>query len=326
MKVDDYIQSSSRIRVLEKSLLTKSDFNRMIEAESLDEAISVLRESKYSQFFNNINDPLEYDDSLQEAEKDLYKNLKELGGNELYKFFTIKFDIHNLKIFLKDRLMGTDNKDLLIENTEFDKDFLENLFSGSRDKTNLYSKIESEIQSIKDTRGIEILVDKYYLKELEEMAKSFKYPYFEKLVKDEIDFQNIYMLIRSKFQSNELDFVKKIVADGGNISKEKLFAHYYEALDGFILSFKYEEIYKLLKEGLDMYNKSGRISDFEKAKDYYDILNLKENRFVVTGPEVIYTYFKLRERELKNIRIILLSKQNGLSNDFIKERLGETYV
>lgn len=222
--------------------------------------------------------------------------------------------------------MGTDNKDLLIENTEYDKDFLENLFSGSRDKTNLYSKIESEIQSIKDTRGIEILVDKYYLKELEEMAKSFKYPYFEKLVKDEIDFQNIYMLIRSKFQSNELDFVKKIVADGGNISKEKLFAHYYEALDGFILSFKYEEIYKLLKEGLDMYNKSGRISDFEKAKDYYDILNLKENRFVVTGPEVIYTYFKLRERELKNIRIILLSKQNGLSNDFIKERLGETYV
>lgn len=69
MKVDDYIQSSSRIRVLEKSLLTKSDFNRMIEAESLDEAISVLRESKYSPFFNNINDPLEYDVSLQEAEK-----------------------------------------------------------------------------------------------------------------------------------------------------------------------------------------------------------------------------------------------------------------
>lgn len=76
MKVDDYIQSSSRIRVLEKSLLTKSDFNRMIEAESLDEAISVLRESKYSPFFNNINDPLEYDVSLQKQKRIFIRILK----------------------------------------------------------------------------------------------------------------------------------------------------------------------------------------------------------------------------------------------------------
>ena len=44
------------------------------------------------------------------------------------------------------------------------------------------------------------------------------------------------------------------------------------------------------------------------------------------GPEIIFAYVHAKEIEIKNLRIALVGRANGLSPDFIKERLRETYV
>jgi len=44
------------------------------------------------------------------------------------------------------------------------------------------------------------------------------------------------------------------------------------------------------------------------------------------GAEAIFSLLFAKELEIKNLRLILVGKVNGLSADFIKERLREVYV
>ena len=44
------------------------------------------------------------------------------------------------------------------------------------------------------------------------------------------------------------------------------------------------------------------------------------------GPEIIFAYVHAKEIEIKNLRVCLVGRANGLSADFIKERLREIYV
>ncbi|EGY80657.1 V-type ATP synthase, subunit C [Peptoniphilus indolicus ATCC 29427] len=44
------------------------------------------------------------------------------------------------------------------------------------------------------------------------------------------------------------------------------------------------------------------------------------------GPEVLFAYLYARETEIKNIRMILISKLNSTDTNSIRERLRETYV
>ena len=81
---------------------------------------------------------------------------------------------------------------------------------------------------------------------------------------------------------------------------------------------------------------SGRISSckdvnglllFEKHMENYLTNLLKERvKRMPYGPEIIFAYVHAKEIEIKNLRIALVGRANGLSPDFIKERLRETYV
>ena len=52
----------------------------------------------------------------------------------------------------------------------------------------------------------------------------------------------------------------------------------------------------------------------------------KESKYVVFGPEPLFTYLVAKEREINAVRMIMVSKINNISSDKIRERLRETYV
>ena len=52
----------------------------------------------------------------------------------------------------------------------------------------------------------------------------------------------------------------------------------------------------------------------------------KDSRYIVFGPEPLFTYLIVKEREINAIRMIMVSKINKIGTDKIKERLRDTYV
>jgi len=66
--------------------------------------------------------------------------------------------------------------------------------------------------------------------------------------------------------------------------------------------------------------------ELEKISDNYLMELNKESKYVVFGPEPLFTYLVAKEREINAVRIIMVSKINNISSDKIRERLRETYA
>ena len=52
----------------------------------------------------------------------------------------------------------------------------------------------------------------------------------------------------------------------------------------------------------------------------------RDSKMVTFGPEVLMNYIISKEAEVKNLRILLVSKQNKLPKEFTLEKLRKSYV
>ncbi len=53
---------------------------------------------------------------------------------------------------------------------------------------------------------------------------------------------------------------------------------------------------------------------------------LREAKMFALGPEPIIAYVMAKENEVRNVRIIMIGKKNGVATAEIAERLRESYV
>ena len=66
MDRNKFIQSSTRLRVLEKELLKSENFIRISEQDTLEDALRSLSDTVYNKFINKISSPTEYEGILKE--------------------------------------------------------------------------------------------------------------------------------------------------------------------------------------------------------------------------------------------------------------------
>ena len=67
MDREKFVQASVRIRNLEKKLLTKIQFERLYEAENLEEAVKHLNETAYSEDLAKIDRPENFEVALSNS-------------------------------------------------------------------------------------------------------------------------------------------------------------------------------------------------------------------------------------------------------------------
>ena len=69
-----------------------------------------------------------------------------------------------------------------------------------------------------------------------------------------------------------------------------------------------------------------RLSELEKIAENYLMELNRDSKYIVFGPEPLFTYLVAKEREINAIRMIMVSKINNISPDKVKERLRDTYA
>ena len=142
-----------------------------------------------------------------------------------------------------------------------------------------------------------------------------------------IDFINIRTFIRCKRQEQDISVLKEALIQDGYIDIDDISSYFYKEIEDLVNTHKNSKIGKILFLGLKGYNETGRLLLFEKYMENYLTNLLKERvKRMPYGPEIIFAYVHAKEIEIKNLRIALVGRANGLSPDFIKERLRETYV
>ena len=328
----DYGQSVVTIRVLEKRLLTRNRLERMIEAETPEEVLKLLGETEYSQDMADIQGSQDYETILKRETERVFSIVRSMVKNTvIVDILSLKYDYHNLKVLLKSKITGKDFSSLLMQAGTIDAGKFKTKFELQsndlpQEILDAINEVQKDFEENHDPQRIDILVDKHYFKNLSRLAKEIDVKVITDYVEGLIDFQNMITLFRVKKQNRDVRFLETVIFEGGTISKNKIVESINDNTDTILNKFKKEKLGIYLTKGLEVFSETKRLSELEKISDNYLMELNKESKYVVFGPEPLFTYLVAKEREINAIRMIMVSKINNISSDKIRERLRETYA
>ena len=271
MDVMQFTQALSRIWVLETRLLDKTKVERMLEANSADEVLKILGETEYANIMGNIKRSTDYEEILSTELKRVYKLVYELCPvKEIVDLMSTKYKYHNIKVLLKGKFLEKDLSNMLIDlgredlnelKRKIDTDNFRDL-KGNVEKAVL--EVISDFEANKDPQKIDIIVDRYMFKELDEIKKSLNYKFTDKLVNAMIDSTNVRTLLRVKKQGKGREFASEVLVTGGAISKDTLVAIINETPENIISKLSTSIYSDLIKEGVESYIATNSANLLEK--------------------------------------------------------------
>ena len=328
-----FIQPSVRIRNLEKKLLTKIQFERLYEADDLQDSIRHLNETVYSEDLAKIDRAENFEMALSSSLNKTYSEvLSFCPVKELVDVLTYRFAFHNIKVIVKEKILQENFEHIYSKVHYEDLDNLRKQFETEKgEKGTWYEdtviQAYKTFEETKDPEKIEFFIDKRYFEKVLEISKKLELDLVEEYFRAMIDFINIRTFIRCKRQEQDISVLKEALIQGGYIDIDDISTYFYKEIQDLVNAYKNTKIGKSLFLGLKGYNETGRLLLFEKHMENYLTNLLKERvKRMPYGPEIIFAYVHAKEIEIKNLRIALVGRANGLSPDFIKERLRETYV
>ena len=326
----DYGQSVVTIRILEKRLLTRNRLERMIEAQTPEEVLKLLGETEYSQDMADIHGSQDYEIILKRETERVFSIVRNMIKNTgIVDVLSLKYDYHNLKVLLKSKITGKDFSSLLMQAGTIDASKFKVKFETQsndlpQEIMEAIDEVQKDFEENHNPQRIDIIVDKHYFRNLSRLAKEIDIKVITDYVEGLIDFQNMITLFRVQKQKRDARFLETVIFEGGTISKNKIVASINDNTDTILNKFKKEKLGTYLVKGLEAFSETKRLSELEKISDNYLMELNKESKYVVFGPEPLFTYLVAKEREINAVRMIMVSKINNISSDKIRERLRET--
>ena len=353
MNRDNYIGGSISTRIRENNLLTSNDLERLNDYNSVEDVLNALSDSSYRDAIQNLNRPEEYEKILDEELKNSYELIENTAGDDnILQYFRERYNFHNLKVLVREIAQDESyanlyndigNIDLAYIKRRLSSDnievgFLESLeiegyepFNKSVNENDTYVEYGKDalkkFRQTNNPKDIDITLDKAYYEKLLIDAKEIDLEELTKYTKERIDLINIKTLLRIKAQGNEASDLSEALIDGGYIEPERLVELAPADINHIVVKLSNENINKYLVRALDDEKSLDQnLLDLEKAIDDHQMDYSRLAKSMTYGPEVLMNYIISKEAEIKNLRIILVSKLNSLPKEFTLERLRETYA
>lgn len=328
---EDYIYASSRIRVAEKRLLTPQQLQQLFAATDYEEALRLFRETPYGVNLSRAPEELSYEEVLHEESARLNRELAEAApGSPLLELFTLEDEFHNLKILLKQQVLGKDFSQLLMEvpgqNLLYLRKLAEQPERNPREslQEKALSEALEELTNTADLQRGEFVLDRaLYAAELE-LARQLESPLIENWVRTRVDLQNLGTALRLRVSGGSAERFALAFIPGGELAKATLSRLVSELRDeelggeSFTRKLPFRE--PLLSAVVSAL--AGRDSaKLEKARDEATLRAAREALKVTYGPEVLFGYALCRQMEILNLRILLVSLQSGGKAEVRENRL-----
>lgn len=328
MNRERYINPSARTWVLEKKLLTRAQYDRLIEAENLQELFRLLNDTPYGEYLHKLEKPEDYELALLEAQNKAYEDLREMSPDgELIEFFLAKYDYHNYKVLFKELLSGEDHSDIY-----FSRDSLGLLAKRSfllsedeevreRELPELYQEVKKAYARYEDPQVVDILVDRAYYERLHQLVTDLDSEFLSQYLADEIDFINIKMLLRMKKQMRNVTLIDGFLIPGGHIPVSFFSKEFFSPVSEILTKLSKKTLGSTMERALKAYEEEQKLSAMERVFEVHSLSLANEARKVTYGPEVLFNYVLQLETEIKNLRMIIVSKLNRVPADKVRGRL-----
>ena len=320
----EYVYLSTRIKALERGLLTWARMERMLNAPSDQAAAQVLTECGYPRL-DRVTGPA-VEAALAQRQR---KTLEELDGNlpgrAVVEIFQIQFDYHNAKVLVKAQAMGTDQDRLLMEGGRYAPEPLAtnyrqgDLRGYSQRFQQAVARAREVLRATGDPQQADFALDRAHFEELAHLAHQTGSEFLTGYVALRIDAANLRAAVRASRLGMGAEFLRQVLVPGGTVSFSALTgaggARLASAFSAGPLAAAAAAGAKAASPG------GGSLTEFEglcgqAVTDYFD-----QGRRVAFGVEPIAGYLYARQCEATAIRIILAGRMGGLEREAIRRHL-----
>ena len=318
-----YTYAVARIRALEVSLFSDAFIEQLLGCKSSEQVLQAVTEKGWG----SIDSEGDAEAVLKCEEEKAWAVIRDVAPDmSVFDVLSYPKLYHNLKAAVKEVCTGIKNPAMfyddcpisgdemyqIVENREFSR------LPGSMART-AQEALETLLHT-GDGQLCDIIVDKAALEAIGEAGRRSGEPIIENYADTTVAIADIKIAVRSQKTGKSADFMKSAMAGCSSLNIDQLIR---AALAGA------EEIARYL-EGTSYAGGAGALrespSAFERWCDNRMIETLKSRKYEPFSVGPLLGYLVARENEIKTVRIILTGKQNGFSDEAIRERIREMYV
>lgn len=334
MEATLFAQVNTAISVRDGRMLTSSQLDQLLHAKDKESAALLLQTSPYVLDGEALKDPNLIEEALLKHLAAEYDFAFESSPQpEIVQIFALRYTYHNLKVLLKERVSQTSLSHLYLPIGRYPLPILRHLAVSLSDE-HCPSFMQAEVAGTwaeyldyQDVRVLDIGMDLAYFKHLKVLAESLEEPLLRQFIELSIDFYNVITVKRGLSQHKPRSFMRQLLSEEASLKARdylKLFAD-NELMTWFnqIYPDSFEMSVKAYEDSL----RTGTISaqDLEYLADLLKCRLLDQGRFETEGPLPLARYLWGKEMEVKNLRLILTGRSNGLSAELLKERMRPVY-
>ena len=172
----------------------------------------------------------------------------------------------------------------------------------------------------RDGQMCDVIIDRAALEAIKKAGREAKDAIIKDYAESTVAVADIKIAVRSAKTAKSLDFMNRAMAECDSLSVGQLSKAALGGMDAvreYLQGTEYTE-------GADALAESP--SAFERWCDNRIIQTISPQKYKAFGIGPVVAYVIARQNEIKTVRIILSGKQNGLSDESIRERVREMYV
>ena len=321
-KDTDYLFLASRVRALERKLLTAPRIEQLLTAGDVAACSQLLSELGYEP----IHDEASLQASLKQQREAVFSDIARfMPEPELLDVFRLKYDYHNIKTLLKDRSGGRLLMDAgCISAADMERQYAE---SGNwqflpKEMADAAKEAGDVLAETGNPQRSDFILDRAYFAQLRSLAQESRCAYLQEYIRAMIDAANLRSLVRTERLHADPGFLRQVLFDGGSVSADTIATH---AGNGPAALYRATPFRAAAEAGEEAV-KGGSLTAFERACDNAVLLSAGKARSIPFGVEVVLGYLAAKEAEWTAVRIIMSGRMAGMTADAIRERLRDQYV
>ena len=320
MNKSKYTYAVARIRANETKLLSKSDYDMLVNAGGKDTIIRILNEKGW-----NIN-PKSIFKSLEDEAAQTWKLIEEsVPDASIIEALIVENDFYNLKAALKANFSDLDIEKYYISPCTFDSSLLTYAVTHN-DFRNLPGHIMQTAETAYDSyaenssgQDTEIIIDKACIETCLALADKADSKLLKTIMLIRCAQANIKIAKRCVLCGKSKDFTENALCSCPGIDNDELIevVSDSEKLSGYLS----KTPFMFMKEA-----PAESFTDFENYCYDYIIGLTRQSKWDIDGPDPVISYWFIKSSEIRNARVIISAKENGLSVDEIIKRVRGVYV
>ncbi|HIT01992.1 MAG TPA: V-type ATPase subunit [Candidatus Enterenecus merdae] len=328
MRDTEYAFLTTRVRAMERGLLTRERMERMLNAPTPEAAARVLTECGYPELATLTGPALEQ--ALERRQRETMEDLAGLMPDQaVLELFQARFDYHNAKVLVKGEGLGQEQDRLLTPGGRYDPARLaadyrqENLKDyGERFRQGV-ARAREVLGATGDPQQADLALDRAYFAQLTELAQGTGSAFLQGYVALLIDAANLRAAVRAARLGKGREFLRQVIIPGGKVSPTALAAAKGERL---AQAFRGGPLAAAAAAGAAVAAPgAGPLTEFERLCDDAVTAYFDGARMVTFGVEPVAGYLYARQSEATAIRTILAGRMAGLDEGVIRQRLRRSY-